>query len=159
MRHKPSSDHKIQVKLELRCFHAPTTNNEAGIVWGKTPSGQRTNAPCPPRMTLIRARTVFKVPTTHHTLTLFEPTYPKSPFALLNFALLGAHVLLCLIWPFVWSFALWRAVYNAGLSGVLTQVDYAREVQKRGWLDADCGPRLRAWIHRQLRQDAQRLRL
>ena len=112
-------------------------------------------------MTLMRARTVFKVPTTHHTLTLFDPTYPKSHFDLLNLVLLGAQVLLFLIWPravsrhvFVWSFALWRAAYNAGLGWVLTRQSrckwIVREVQKRGWLDPDRRPRVRAWIRRQL---------
>lgn len=48
----------------------------------------------------------------------------------------------------------WRAAYDAGLGWVLTKQSkkkwIVREVQKRGWLDAEKRPRMRSWIRDQL---------
>ena len=107
------------------------------------------------------SRPAFKVPTTHHTLTLFNPSYPKSHFDLVNLVLLISQVALFLLWPlpvsrhvFFWSFVFWRAAYNAGLGWILTKQSkrkwIVREVQKRGWLDGAKRPEVREWIRKQL---------
>ncbi|KAF7321133.1 Phosphatidylethanolamine N-methyltransferase [Mycena chlorophos] len=114
------------------------------VVWGKTPGGE-----------------VFRVPTTHDVLTLFNPTYPKSHFDLLNLALLGMQLVLFWVLPrstarvfFVLYFAFWRGAYDAGLGWVLTKQSkkkwIVREVQRRGWLDKDRCPSMREWIKKQL---------
>ncbi|KAJ7054689.1 phosphatidylethanolamine N-methyltransferase [Mycena amicta] len=118
--------------------------NRDEIVWGKTPGGE-----------------VFRVPTTHDVLTLFHPGYPKSHFDLLNLALLGLQLVLFFFLPrstarvfFLFYFAFWRAAYDWGLGWVLTKQSkkkwIVREVQRRGWLDADRSPGMRAWIKKQL---------
>lgn len=104
---------------------------------------------------------VFRVPTTHDVLTLFDPRYPKSHLDLINLALLGSQLVL-FAWLsqrgaklfFFFYFAFWRAAYDAGLGYVLTKQSkkkwIVREVQKRAWLDQDKRPRMRAWIKSQL---------
>ncbi|KAF7307888.1 Phosphatidylethanolamine N-methyltransferase [Mycena kentingensis (nom. inval.)] len=114
------------------------------IVWGKTPGGE-----------------VFRVPTTHDMLTLFHPGYPKSHFDLLNLGLLGLQILLFFVLPrstsrvfFFVYFAFWRGAYDAGLGWVLTKQSrkkwIVREMQRRGWLDVERCPGMRAWIKKQL---------
>ncbi|GJE88973.1 phosphatidylethanolamine N-methyltransferase [Phanerochaete sordida] len=114
------------------------------VVWGKTPSGE-----------------VFRVPTTHDVLTLFNPTYPKSHFDLVNLGLLGFQIALFLVLPrsaskvfFFFYFALWRAAYDAGLGWVLTKQSkkkwIVKEVQRLGWLDEKRMPEMRDWIRKQL---------
>ncbi|KAI0750354.1 phosphatidylethanolamine N-methyltransferase [Irpex lacteus] len=114
------------------------------VVWGKTPSGE-----------------VFRVPTTHDVLTLFDPRYPKSHIDLLNLGLLGLQVVLFLTLPrsvsrifFFFYFAFWRAAYDAGLGWVLTKQSkkkwIVKEVQKLGWLDETRRPAVRDWIRKQL---------
>jgi phosphatidylethanolamine N-methyltransferase len=105
---------------------------------------------------------VFRVPTTHDVLTaLFHPSYPKSHIDALNLALLGSQILLFLWLPrsvarpfFLFYFAFWRAAYDAGLGWVLTKQSKRRwivkEVQRRGWLDAERRPAVREWIRKQL---------
>lgn len=101
------------------------------------------------------------MPTTHDVLTLFHPGYPKSHFDILNLVLLGSQVAAFFYlptkvsqWLFFVSFVLWRAAYNAGLGWVLTKQSkrrwIVREVQKRGWLDGERRPLVRAWIRRQI---------
>ncbi|KAF7297358.1 Phosphatidylethanolamine N-methyltransferase [Mycena indigotica] len=114
------------------------------VVWGKTPGGE-----------------VFRVPTTHDVLTLFHPGYPKSHFDLLNLALLGLQLVLFAVLPrstarvfFLLYFAFWRGAYDAGLGWILTKQSkkkwIVREVQRRGWLDAERRPGMKAWIRKQL---------
>jgi hypothetical protein len=111
----------------------------------------------------IPSHTVFRVPTTHDVLTaLFHPRHPKSHLDLLNLFLLGSQVLLFFLLPyhisrpfFLCYFAFWRAAYDGGLGWVLTRQSkrrwIVREVQRRGWLDPDRRPRVRAWIREQLK--------
>lgn len=105
--------------------------------------------------------TVFRVPTTHDVLTLFDPRYPKSHIDLLNLGLLGLQVVLFLTLPrsvsrifFFFYFAFWRAAYDAGLGWVLTKQSkkkwIVKEVQKLGWLDETRRPAVRDWIRKQL---------
>ncbi|KAJ6554459.1 phosphatidylethanolamine N-methyltransferase [Mycena capillaripes] len=114
------------------------------VVWGKTPGGE-----------------VFRVPTTHDVLTLFDPSYPKSHLDLLNLALLGLQLVLFAVLPrnvarffFLFYFAFWRGAYDAGLGWVLTKQSkkkwIVREVQKLGWLDPNRRPAVRNWIKAQL---------
>ncbi|KAI0697797.1 phospholipid methyltransferase-domain-containing protein [Cytidiella melzeri] len=114
------------------------------VVWGKTPSGE-----------------VFRVPTTHDVLTLFDPRYPKSHIDLLNLGLLGLQIVLFSMLPrssarvfFFFYFAFWRAAYDAGLGWVLTKQSkrkwIVKEVQKLGWLDDTRRPAVRNWIRKQL---------
>ncbi|KAJ3973602.1 phospholipid methyltransferase-domain-containing protein [Lentinula raphanica] len=114
------------------------------VVWGKTPSGE-----------------VFRVPTTHDVLTLFNPAYPKSHFDILSLTLLGSQIALYLIFPrrvsqifFLFYFAFWRAAYDAGLGWVLTKQSkrkwIEKQVQKFGWLDEKRRPEVRNWIRAQL---------
>ncbi|KAI0092346.1 phosphatidylethanolamine N-methyltransferase [Irpex rosettiformis] len=114
------------------------------VVWGKTPGGE-----------------VFRVPTTHDVLTLFDPRYPKSHIDLLNLGLLGLQIVLFLALPrsisrifFFFYFAFWRAAYDAGLGWVLTKQSkkkwIVKEVQKLGWLDETRRPAVRNWIRKQL---------
>ncbi|KAG8978779.1 phosphatidylethanolamine N-methyltransferase, partial [Tulasnella sp. 427] len=115
------------------------------VVWGKTPSGQ-----------------VFRVPTTHDVITaLFNPLQPKSHIDLLNLGLLGLQILIFLAFPrsftrpfFFLYFAFWRAAYDAGLGWVLTKQSkknwIVREVQRRGWLNAERRPKVREWIKNEL---------
>lgn len=104
---------------------------------------------------------MFRVPTTHDVLTLFNPTYPKSHFDLVNLALLGFQILLFCVLPrsvskvfFFFYFALWRAAYDAGLGWVLTKQSkkkwIVKEVQKLGWLDEKRMPEMKNWIRKQL---------
>ena len=104
---------------------------------------------------------VFRVPTTHDVLTLFDPRYPKSHIDLLNLGLLGFQLVLFFALPrstsrvfFVLYFALWRSAYNAGLGWVLTKQSkkkwIVKEVQKLGWLDETRQPVVRNWIRKQL---------
>lgn len=101
------------------------------------------------------------MPTTHHTLTLLDPRYPKSHFDLINLVLLGSQIVLFLLWPrifsrhvFFWSFVMWRAAYNAGLGWILTKQSkckwIVRQVQNRGWLDGQKRPKVRQWVCDQL---------
>ncbi|KAJ7630115.1 hypothetical protein DFH06DRAFT_1272697 [Mycena polygramma] len=89
---------------------------------------------------------VFRVPTTHDVLTLFDPSYSKSHLDLLNLALLGLQLVLFAVMPrnaakllFLFYFAFWRGAYDAGLGWILTKQSkkkwIVREVQKLGWLD------------------------
>ncbi|KIK66289.1 hypothetical protein GYMLUDRAFT_157632 [Collybiopsis luxurians FD-317 M1] len=114
------------------------------VVWGKTPSGQ-----------------VFRVPTTHDVLTLFNPTYPKSHFDILSLVLLGSQIALFFLFPtrvsqvfFLIYFAFWRTAYDAGLGWVLTKQSKKRwiekQVQKFGWLDEKRRPEVREWVRKQL---------
>ncbi|KAI0339118.1 phosphatidylethanolamine N-methyltransferase [Trametopsis cervina] len=114
------------------------------VVWGKTPGGE-----------------VFRVPTTHDVLTLFDPRYPKSHIDLLNLGLLGFQIVLFLLVPrsfsrvfFMFYFAFWRAAYDAGLGWVLTKQSkkkwIVKEVQRFGWLDETRRPAVRDWIRKQL---------
>ncbi|KAG6833408.1 phosphatidylethanolamine N-methyltransferase [Tephrocybe sp. NHM501043] len=115
------------------------------VVWGKTPGGE-----------------VFRVPTTHDVLTtLFHPGYPKSHLDLLNLGLLSLQLVIFFLLPrhpsqifFFFYFAFWRGAYDAGLGWVLTKQSkkkwIVREVQRRGWLDADRQPAVRNWIRDQL---------
>ncbi|KAJ7852958.1 phosphatidylethanolamine N-methyltransferase [Mycena leptocephala] len=114
------------------------------VVWGKTPSGE-----------------VFRVPTTHDVLTLFDPSYPKSHLDLLNLALLGLQLVIFAVLPrsvarifFLFYFAFWRGAYDAGLGWILTKQSkkkwIVREVQKLGWLDPGRRPAVRNWIKAQL---------
>ncbi|KAE9396219.1 hypothetical protein BT96DRAFT_1021488 [Gymnopus androsaceus JB14] len=93
------------------------------VVWGKTPSGE-----------------VFRVPTTHDVLTLFNPSYPKSHLDILNLFLLGSQIVLYLLLPraasqifFLLYFAFWRGAYDAGLGWVLTK---QKETEVREWVRA-----------------------
>jgi phosphatidylethanolamine N-methyltransferase len=108
-----------------------------------------------------RVRSVFRVPTTHDVLTLFNPSYPKSHFDLLNLTLLGSQLLLFAFLPthvaklfFLLYFAFWRMAYDVGLGWVLTKQSkkkwIVREVQRLGWLDEKRRPKMRAWIRKQL---------
>ncbi|KAF9074375.1 phosphatidylethanolamine N-methyltransferase [Rhodocollybia butyracea] len=114
------------------------------VVWGKTPNGE-----------------VFRVPTTHDVLTLFNPAYPKSHFDILSLALLGSQILLYFMFPrhisqifFLFYFAFWRAAYDAGLGWVLTKQSkrkwIEKQVQKFGWMDAKQRPKVRNWVRAQL---------
>ncbi|KAJ7607468.1 phosphatidylethanolamine N-methyltransferase [Roridomyces roridus] len=118
--------------------------DDSEIVWGKTPGGE-----------------VFRVPTTHDVLTLFNPTYPKSHLDLLNLALLGLQLVIFALVPrnigrifFLFYFAFWRSAYDAGLGWVLTKQSkkkwIVREVQRLGWLDPERRPAVRNWIKAQL---------
>ena len=104
---------------------------------------------------------MFRVPTTHDVLTLFDPRYPKSHIDLLNLGLLGLQVVLFLVLPlsasrifFLFYFAFWRAAYDAGLGWVLTKQSkkkwIVKEVQRLGWLDETRRPAVRNWIRKQL---------
>jgi phosphatidylethanolamine N-methyltransferase len=104
---------------------------------------------------------VFRVPTTHDVLTLFDPRHPKSHIDLLNLGLLGLQIVLFCILPrsasrvfFLLYFAFWRAAYDAGLGLVLTKQSkkkwIVKEVQKLGWLDETRRPAMRDWIRKQL---------
>ena len=104
---------------------------------------------------------MFRVPTTHDVLTLFDPRYPKSHIDLLNLGLLGLQVMLFLVLPlsasrifFLFYFAFWRAAYDAGLGWVLTKQSkkkwIVKEVQRLGWLDETRRPAVRNWIRKQL---------
>ncbi|KAG6811507.1 hypothetical protein H0H92_007109 [Tricholoma furcatifolium] len=118
----------------------------AEVVWGKTPGGE-----------------VFRVPTTHDVLTtLFHPGHPKSHLDLFNLGLLALQLVIYFGLPrraaqvfFFVYFAFWRGAYDAGLGWVLTKQSkkkwIVREVQRRGWLDADRRPKVRNWIRDQLR--------
>lgn len=110
---------------------------------------------------LLQRLTVFRVPTTHDVLTLFNPAYPKSHIDLLNLALLGLQIFLFLYLPksvsrifFLVYFTLWRAAYDVGLGWVLTKQSkkkwIVREVQRLGWLDEKRRPAVRNWIKKQL---------
>ncbi|KAG8983066.1 phosphatidylethanolamine N-methyltransferase [Tulasnella sp. 427] len=127
---------------------SPAQNTEKPVeevVWGKTPSGKG-----------------FRVPTTHDVITaLFNPLQPKSHIDLVNLALLGLQILIFLAFPrsftrpfFFLYFAFWRAAYDAGLGWVLTKQSkkkwIVREVQRRGWLDAERRPKVREWIKNEL---------
>ncbi|KAJ3742832.1 phospholipid methyltransferase-domain-containing protein [Lentinula detonsa] len=124
----------------------PKNDNRAKreIVWGKTPSGE-----------------VFRVPTTHDVLTLFNPAYPKSHFDILSLTLLGSQIILYSIFPknvsqifFLLYFIFWRAAYDAGLGWVLTKQSkrkwIEKQVQKFGWLDEKRRPEVRNWVRAQL---------
>ena len=104
---------------------------------------------------------MFRVPTTHDVLTLFNPAYPKSHIDLLNLALLGFQIVLFLLLPrsvsrgfFFLYFTFWRAAYDLGLAWVLTKQSkkkwIVKEVQKLGWLDEKRKPEVRNWIRKQL---------
>ena len=104
---------------------------------------------------------MFRVPTTHDVLTLFDPRYPKSHIDLLNLGLLGLQVVLFLVLPlssshisFLFYFAFRRAAYDAGLGWVLTEQSkkkwIVKEVQRLGWLDETRRPTVRNWIRKQL---------
>lgn len=104
---------------------------------------------------------VFRVPTTHDVLTLFNPLYPKSHIDLLNLALLGFQIVLFFLLPrsaskvfFFLYFAFWRAAYDVGLGWVLTKQSkkkwIVKEVQRLGWLDEKRCPEIRNWIRKQL---------
>ncbi|KAF7373639.1 Phosphatidylethanolamine N-methyltransferase [Mycena sanguinolenta] len=114
------------------------------VVWGKTPGGE-----------------VFRVPTTHDVLTLFNPLYPKSHLDLFNLALLGLQLVLFAVLPrnvarifFFFYFAFWRGAYDAGLGWILTKQSkkkwIVRQVQRLGWLDSTRRPAVRNWIKAQL---------
>ncbi|KAJ7270623.1 phospholipid methyltransferase-domain-containing protein [Mycena haematopus] len=114
------------------------------VVWGKTPGGE-----------------VFRVPTTHDVLTLFNPFYPKSHLDLFNLALLGLQLVLFAVFPrkvarifFLFYFAFWRGAYDAGLGWILTKQSkkkwIVRQVQRLGWLDSTRRPAVRNWIKAQL---------
>lgn len=133
------------------------------IVWGKTPGGEgefrNLDRLCIP--TYICYHLVFRVPTTHDVLTLFNPSYRKSHLDLLNLGLLGLQLVLFACLPrhvakvfFLVYFAFWRAAYDAGLGWVLTKQSkkkwIVREVQRLGWLDEKRCPAIRAWIRDQL---------
>jgi phosphatidylethanolamine N-methyltransferase len=105
--------------------------------------------------------TVFRVPTTHDVLTLFNPAYPKSHFDILNLTLLGIQLVLFWFLPpqiakpfFLFYFAFWRTAYDAGLGWILTKQSkkkwIVREVQRYGWLDEERRPKVRNWIRKQL---------
>jgi phosphatidylethanolamine N-methyltransferase len=92
---------------------------------------------------------VFKVPTTHDVLTLFNPTYPKSHFDILSLFLLGSQIVVFLFFLYLhkqsinndsstestgqggWQtlskgffltyFAFWRTMYDGGLGWILTK--------------------------------------
>ncbi|KAJ3537122.1 hypothetical protein NM688_g6733 [Phlebia brevispora] len=114
------------------------------VVWGKTPGGE-----------------VFRVPTTHDVLTLFDPRYPKSHIDLLNLGLLGFQIVLYFVLPrfaakvfFLIYFAFWRGAYDVGLGWVLTKQSkkkwIVKEMKRLGWLDKDRRPAVRDWIRKQL---------
>ncbi|CAK5271251.1 unnamed protein product [Mycena citricolor] len=141
---KPAAPGNEQHQQQLPPSPKDAHGKDDQVVWGKTPSGE-----------------VFRVPTTHDVLTLFNPTYPKSHFDLLNLVLLGSQLALFLLLPtrvakifFFCYFAFWRAAYDAGLGWVLTKQSkkkwIVREVQKYGWLDPARRPAAREWIKRQL---------
>lgn len=105
---------------------------------------------------------VFRVPTTHDVLTLFNPSYPKSHLDILNLALLGFQILLFLVMPkhisqifFLVYFAFWRGAYDAGLGWVLTKQSKKKWIEKQvlkfGWLDGERRPEARNWVRAQLR--------
>jgi phosphatidylethanolamine N-methyltransferase len=105
---------------------------------------------------------VFRVPTTNDVLTtLLDPRSPKSHLDLLNLGLLGFQLVLYFALPrhvsqvfFFLYFAFWRAAYDAGLGWVLTKQSkkkwIVKEVQNRGWLNAESRPAVRDWIRKQL---------
>ncbi|PVF99622.1 hypothetical protein CPB86DRAFT_783511 [Serendipita vermifera] len=125
------------------------------IVWGKTNDG-----------------TIFKVPTTHDVLTLFNPYYPKSHFDLLSLFLLGSQVVLFFAFLdlhrknpdhhyqtyakafFLAYFIFWRAMYDGGLGWVLTKQSKRRWivnlVRRKAWFDEEKRPKVRAWLRKQL---------
>lgn len=111
------------------------------------------------RLTFLFA--VFRVPTTHDVLTLFNPTYPKSHIDLLNLFLLISQLVLFCTLPrsvsrvfFLFYFALWRVAYDVGLGWVLTKQSkkklIVREVHRLGWLDEKRRPAVRSWVRKQL---------
>lgn len=117
-------------------------------------------------------RAVFKVPTTHDVLTLFNPTYPKSHFDVLSLFLLGSQVILFFVFVYLhrqdpngkWQktskaiflayFAFWRAMYDGGLGWVLTKQSkkrwIVRWIKGKGWFDNERRPEARDWLRRQL---------
>ncbi|KIP06876.1 hypothetical protein PHLGIDRAFT_30282 [Phlebiopsis gigantea 11061_1 CR5-6] len=141
MRKRKSTDHPDTVSDNA---HDSSPAHREDIVWGKTPGGE-----------------VFRVPTTHDVLTLFNPAYPKSHFDLASLALLGSQIALYCVLPrtasqvfFLVYFAFWRAAYDAGLGWVLTKQSkkkwIVKEVQRLGWLDEKRKPEVRNWIRKQL---------
>ncbi|KAG8958888.1 phosphatidylethanolamine N-methyltransferase [Tulasnella sp. 419] len=121
------------------------TSVKEEVVWGKTPGG-----------------IVFRVPTTHDVLTtLFHPLHQKSYLDLLSLSTLALQLFLFFVLPkraaqifFLFYVALWRAAYDAGLGWILTKQSkkkwIVREVQRRGWLDENRRPAVRAWIRNEL---------
>lgn len=105
---------------------------------------------------------VFRVPTTHDVITtILNPSYKKSHLDLLNLGLLGLQLLIFYALPrhvsqvfFFLYFAFWRTAYDAGLGWVLTKQSkkkwIVKEVQRRGWLNAETRPEVRNWIRKQL---------
>ncbi|KAJ6492894.1 phospholipid methyltransferase-domain-containing protein [Mycena vitilis] len=141
LRQRSTAQEKPQEKTDVEDV-LPKRDEE--IVWGKTPGGE-----------------VFRVPTTHDVLTLFDPSYSKSHLDLLNLALLGLQLILFAVMPrntarlfFLFYFAFWRGAYDAGLGWILTKQSkkkwIVREVQKLGWLDPARRPNVRNWIKAQL---------
>ncbi|KAJ6463566.1 phosphatidylethanolamine N-methyltransferase [Mycena sanguinolenta] len=140
----PTSPKKTVEKILAHEDVASPQKRDEEVVWGKTPSGE-----------------VFRVPTTHDVLTLFNPTYPKSHLDLFNLALLGLQLILFAVLPrnvarifFLFYFAFWRGAYDAGLGWILTKQSkkkwIVRQVQKLGWLDSTRRPAVRNWIKAQL---------
>ncbi|KAJ3867808.1 phospholipid methyltransferase-domain-containing protein [Lentinula novae-zelandiae] len=139
----PPATNDTHVRNEIE--EPPADNRtKREVVWGKTPSGE-----------------VFRVPTTHDVLTLFNPAYPKSHFDILSLTLLGSQIVLYFIFPrhisqifFFLYFAFWRAAYDAGLGWVLTKQSkrkwIEKQVQKFGWMDEKRCPEVRNWVRAQL---------
>ncbi|KAF7795113.1 hypothetical protein EIP86_006259 [Pleurotus ostreatoroseus] len=153
LRKKPSKDrgqdpHELELD-DSRPSDGPhdatnTIPEREDVVWGKTPGGE-----------------VFRVPTTHDVLTLFDPRYPKSHIDLLNLGLLGSQIVLFFLLPrsvarifFLIYFAFWRGAYDVGLGWVLTKQSkkkwIVKEMKKLGWLDEQRKPAVRNWIRKQL---------
>ncbi|KAL5478753.1 CHO2 [Sanghuangporus weigelae] len=129
--------------ISMKCSDEKAAKSEE-VVWGKTPAGE-----------------VFRVPTTHDVLTLFDPRYPKSHLDILSLTLLGLQIVAFLLLPrpiakrfFFAYFAFWRIAYDAGLGWVLTKQSkrkwIVREMIRLGWLDEKRKPRVRDWIRKQL---------
>ncbi len=138
------------------------TTSPEEAVWGKTPGGEGKCSPTEFFMThILSFSLVFRVPTTHDVLTLFNPSYPKSHIDMLNLGLLGLQIVLFLCISrsasrifFLVYFAFWRAAYDVGLGWVLTKQSkkkwIVREIQRLGWLDDSRKPAVRNWIRKQL---------
>ena len=154
-------------------------NASNDTVWGKTNDGTGASN-ClgavltlgASRMLILSVFLVFKVPTTHDVMTLFNPYYPKSHFDVLSLFLLGSQLVICgwflylhNIRPqwgaqraaqgfFLVYFIFWRAMYDAGLGWVLTKQSKRRWivniVKREGWFDKQKNPQTRAWLKRQL---------
>ena len=145
LRKRKSKDHSDTAPATTAHDSSPSHGED--VVWGKTPGGEGTATPSNCSTTNSRVfHLVFRVPTTHDVLTLFNPAYPKSHFDLASLGLLGSQIALYCILPraasqifFLVYFAFWRAAYDAGLGWVLSKQSkkkwIVKEIQRLGWLD------------------------